>query len=248
MIAGRMVELFYSARCRYTIVPFHWTYRVALRLIESRRNIEETARFAMERRGYGNTDAGFGLEYPTRADRQGMVRCWRWDWHDPKRIKSRKFHFPEADYLAVLVARLRVEGKDELAEPITKTMPLPDIRLLPKPDPYDIDNYHLRNTQPFSYELAHCHRVILDQRDFDMASERIHNRTHFTVPDGSWVEYGDDEQLVLHLQRGYTQKTTTAFYLSVLKASERAYRTWAGKNRKRYGLEPLPKRGRSDGA
>jgi hypothetical protein len=240
-----MVELFYSLRCRYTIVPFHWTYRLSLGLIESWRNIDDMARFARERRGYGNTDSGFGLDYPTRPDRQGMVRFWRWDWRF-KRIKSRKFHFPEADYLATLAARLRVVGKNELAEQIALIMPLPDVQLLPKPDPYDISNYNFRNIQLCTYELRHCLRIILDQRDFDLARERIRGRTPFTLADGSWIEYGEEGRLVLHLHRGHTQETTEDFYLSVLDASEKAYRSWAGKNAKRLGLDPLPKHRRRD--
>lgn len=235
-----MLELFYSARCRYTIVPHRWTYRLALGLIESWRSLDDIARFAQERRGYGNTDSGFGLEYPTRADRQGMVRFWRWDWRVQGRIKSRKYHFPEADYLGVLAARLRVVGKDALAEQIEKIMPLPDVRLLREPDPYDISNY---TGILHSYEFKHCHRVILDQRDFGLARERIRNRIPFILADGSWIEYGESGRLVLHLQRGHTQETTEAFYLSVLDASEKAYRTWAGKNRTRVGLEPERGRG-----
>lgn len=235
-----MVELFYSLHCRYTIVPFHWTYRLSLGLIESWRNIDDIARFARERRGYGNTDSGFGLEYPTRPDRQGMVRFWRWDWRF-KRIKSRKYHFPEADYLATLAARLRVVGKSELAEQISLIMPLPDVQLLPQPDPYDRANYSSRT---YSYEFSHCHRIILDQRDFDLARERIRGRTPFTLADGSWIEYGDAGRLVLHLQRGHTQETTDEYYLSVLDASEKAYRTWAGKNAERLGLDPLPQQRR----
>lgn len=238
-----MVELVFSARCGYTIVPYRWTYRLALGLIESWRNLDDIARFARERRGYGNTDSGFGLEYPKRPDRQGMVRFWRWDWHSRGRIKTRKYHFPEADYLATLAARLRAVGKDESADSIAQLMPLPDVRLLPQPDPYDISNY---GGLLHSYEFKHCQRIILDQRDFDVAEERIRKRIPFALPDGSFIEYGDEGRLVLHLQRGHVQETTAAFYLSVLDASEKAYRTWAGKNGKRYGLEPLPKRRRSE--
>lgn len=233
-----MFDLVFSARCAYTIVPYRWTYRLALGLIESWRNLDDIARFAQRRTSYGNTDSGFGLDYPTRPDRQDMVRFWRWNWRVRGRVKTRKYHFPEADYLATLVARLRVAGKDELADQVARMMPLPDVRLLPHPDPYDVSNYSGRS---YSYELKHCMRLILEQRDFELARERLHNRTPFTLPDDSFVEYCEGGRLVLHLQRGHTQETTETFYLAVLDAVENAYRQWAAKDGKQSELQPLPK-------
>lgn len=232
------LEISFAAQCRYTIAPYRWTYRLSLGLVESWRNLDDIARFALKRVGYGNTDSGFGLEYPTREDRKGMVRFWRWDWRRPGRIRTRKYHFPEADYLATLAARLRVVGKDELAGPIARMMPLPDVELLPRPDPYDISNYRLHNPRQLSYELGHCQRFILDQRDFALARQRLHDRAPFILPDGSRLEHGEDGRMVLHTQRGHTQETTVVFYLSVLDATERAYRAWASRDASRH--DPAP--------
>lgn len=220
-----MPELSFSGRCPFTLVPYRWTYRLALGLIEMWRDLDAVARFALERRGYGNTDSGFGLEYPTRPDRQGMVRYWRWDW-SVRPLKTRKWHFPEADYLATLVARLRVAGKDELASPIVALMPLPEVTLLPHPDPYDIANYTFHCVHDFSYAFQHSLRMILDQRDFTRARERLTNRLPFTLPDGSGIEYRAAGKLILHLHHGHQQETTEEFYLSVLDKAEKAYHQW----------------------
>ena len=218
-----MLEIRFTARCAYTLVPYRWTYRLSLGLIESWRDLDAVARFALGRCGYGNTDSGFGLEYPTRPDRQGMVRFWRWVWSSRGPTRTRKWHFPEADYLAVLVARLRVVGKDAQADELAALGPLPEVVLLPQPDPYDRSNYSFSAD---TFELRHSTRLILEQRDFALARARATGRLPFALPDGSWIAYGEGGRLTLHLHRGYTQETTEEAYLALLDALARAYQTW----------------------
>lgn len=215
-----VLELTFSGRCRYTIFPYHWTYRVALGLIESWPDLLQVADFAERRIGYGNTDSGFGLEYPTRPDRAGLVRFWRWNWRIKGRVKTRKFHFPEADYLATLAARLRQADLLGQAQAIENMHSggLPQVQLLPEPDPYDLSNYGLRGE--VCAEAFPCLRMILEQRDFALASARAAARQGFTLPDGSQLRYLSKARLGLVLHSGHNLEVAESLYLKLLELAK----------------------------
>ena len=208
-----MVELSFVPNCPYTIHPHKWTYRLALGLILSWRDLNDVANFARRRGSYGNTDSGFGLEYPTRPEKIGQVRFWRWSWQTNGRVKYRKYHFPEADYLATLVALLKLRG---LSTDGLETDSLPTVQLEESPDPYDLSNYGFN--QEFSYDARHALRLILDQRDFVLADARAQDRQGFSVADGSRLEYLDNGKIRLILQRGFTQEIDEVLYLHLLKS------------------------------
>lgn len=210
-----MVEVHFQCRFPYTLVPPKWTYRLGLGLILMWKNLPQITRFAQERRGYGDTNSGLGLEYPTRPERVGYVRFWRWNWKVRGKIRTNKFYFPEADYLAALAALLRVHEKHEDAERIAAIMPLPAVELLPVPDPYDLANYSFNTYSP---EIKHAHRLILEQRDFALAAKRAEAREGFTVPDGSGLSYLPDGSLLMHLAHGRTLAISEVFYLEFLYA------------------------------
>ena len=208
-----MVELSFVPNCPYSIHPHKWTYRLALGLILSWRDLNEVANFARRRGSYGNTDSGFGLEYPNRPEKRGQVRFWRWSWQTNGRVKNRKYHFPEADYLAVLVALLKLRG---LRPEGLETHRCPPNQPKESPDPYDLSNY--RFNQEFSYDCRQALRLILDQRDFVLADARAKVRQGFSVADGSRLEYLDNGRIRLVLQRGFTQEIDEELYLHLLKS------------------------------
>ncbi len=210
-----MVELSFVPSNPYTIVPHKWTYRLALGLILSWRDLNDVADMARRRGGYGNTDSGFGLEYPTRPERAGQVRFWRWTWPVKGRIKSRKYYFPEADYLATLVALLKVRGLDTQG---LETQQLPQVRLEQTPDRYDISNY--RFNQDLSYDVLQALRMILNQRDFALAKSRAQSRQGFSLEDDSRLEYQANGTIRLFLQRGHTQDIDEDLYLHLLDSTQ----------------------------
>ncbi|HRI64141.1 MAG TPA: hypothetical protein PK156_07880 [Polyangium sp.] len=214
-----MDTVHFVPRCQYTIVPRKWTYRYSLGLIERWRNLGDVVRFAQERRGYGDTDWGCGIEYPTRPERRGFVRVWRWQWLEKNKIRTRKFHFPEADYLATLAALLRVNGRVDEAATIAQIMALPNVDLLPVADPYDISNYGFN---VWSREIQHASRLIVEQESFALAAERAAAREGFVLRDGSGVSYAADGNVVLHLPHDRTSHLAEADYLKLVGELGRA--------------------------
>lgn len=221
------IELSFVPKCPYTIEPYKWTYRLALGLILSWPNLGDVADFARRRGSYGNTDSGFGLEYPTRPERAGQVRFWRWTWRLNGRVKTRKYHFPEADYLATLVALLRVLG---LSTDGLDTQPLPEVELHQAPDPYDVSNYQFK--QNFNYDALQAMRMILNQRDFALAKSRAQSRQNFSLEDGSRLEYQEGATIRLFLQRDLVQDIDEALYLHLLESVLKTHRDQTPQNRK----------------
>ncbi len=209
------LTLTFAPQCGYTIRPPKWTYRLALGLIESWPNLLQVVEFAQRRVGYGDTNSGFGLEYPTRPEKAGQLRFWRWTWRNNGRVKTRKYHFPEADYLAVLLALLLQRGEHAQAHALESQGPLPEVHLEPVSDPYDLSNYRFHGD--FTYDAKQCLRLILDQRDFALATARAVAREGFSVADGSRLTYLDNRLIRLFLQRGHTQDVSEALYLSLLE-------------------------------
>ncbi len=211
-------------RNKYTLVPRKWTYRYSLGImwmIERYSSLHRVVEFARKRSDFGETDFGCGIEYPTRPDRQGYVRFWRWNWNEKSKVKTRKFHVPEADYLAVLAARLRLEGWHAELEQIAAMADLPPVELLPVPDPYDVSNYGITTWLP---QINHALRLILEQENFDLAAQRAHDRQGFVVADGSGVSYLSDGTIALNLPHGRTVTMLEADYLQILQAARIAAR------------------------
>ena len=207
-----MVEVSFQRRFPYTISPHRWTYPKALGTMLAWHNLDDVARFAVERRGYGNTDSGVGLDYPKKEDRAGQVRIWYWDWSHPK-LKTRSFHIPEVDYLATLAGLLRLRGHVEQAEAIEALQPLPTVTVTNIPDPFYIGNYVL---EPFTYDAYHALRLTLELRDFDRASELFQARETVTLPDGSGLSFPDDGTVFLTLVRGRTTQVSVELYETIL--------------------------------
>ena len=183
-----MVTVTFSPHSPYTLRPSVWTYACALGVILAWHDRRAVARFAQERRGYGNTDSGIGLEYPLRPERAGQVRLWYWQWH-PK-MKTRKFHIPEADYLATLAALLRAHGEEAEAEEIAALQPLPFIEITCAPDRNNPTNYTIT---PFSYDAYHCLQLVLRPEDGTVTEQgdgvltlALGSRHTYTVPVALW--------------------------------------------------------------
>jgi hypothetical protein len=218
-----MVTLTFTARCPYTICPYKWTYRLSLGFILNWRDPLEVAKIALKRGGYSFDYHGIG---PSKH--AGQLRFWRWQWSEKSgcKGKERAFHFPEYDYLATLGALLRLNGEESLAQSVEQlaTEPLPEVRLLPIPDPYDLSNYTF--SREFTGDARQCIRLILDQRDFALANARAEAREGFSVADGSRLDYGDDGMLLLTLQKGRTQLVPEELYLHMLKSAQEAVEIW----------------------
>jgi len=212
-----MTSVQFTARCKYTIVPRKWTYRFSLGMIERWGDLRSVVRFAQERRGYGDTNSGVGIEYPVRPERRDDIRFWRWQWHVKKKIKTRKWHFPEADYLATLAALLRAKGWDEDAAKIAAIRPLPKVDILPVADPYDLSNYSFNTWIP---DMMDALRLILEQESFVLATERAEQRLSFSVADGSGVDYLVDGSIELRLAHGRKKSMPEADYLRVLQEAQ----------------------------
>jgi hypothetical protein len=212
-----MVTVTFPGSFRYTVSPHRWTYPKALGTILAWPDLKAVARFARERRGYGNTDFGVGLNYPERPERAGQVQIWRWDWNRP-RIKMRSFHIPEADYLATLAGLLRARGHLEDAMSVEALQPLPEITVMGVPDPFYIGNYAL---EPFTYDAYHALRLILEHRDFEKAAQKADT----TFADGSGICFQSDGTVFLTLVRGHTARVSVALYDEILtQARKRAPR------------------------
>jgi hypothetical protein len=209
-----MTSVQFTGRCQYTIIPRKWTYRLSLGMIERWPDLRSVVRFAQERRGYGDTNSGVGIEYPVRPERRDDIRFWRWQWHVKKKIKTRKWHFPEADYLATLAALLRTKGWDEDAAKIAAIRPLPKVDFLAVADPYDLSNYSFHQWIP---NMMDALRLILEQESFVLATERAENRLSFSVADGSGVDYLPDGLIELRLAHGRKKKMPEADYLRFLQ-------------------------------
>jgi hypothetical protein len=203
----------FTGRYKYTIVPRKWTYRFSLGMIERWRDLHSVVQFAQERRGYGDTDSGVGIEYPVRPERRDEIRIWRWVWRVKGKIHTRKYHFPEADYLATLAALLRVKGWDEDAKKIAAIRPLPQVDILPVPDPYDFSNYSFSRWIP---DIMDVLRLIVEQESYALAMERAATRQGFVVADGSGVAYLPDGSLELRLAHGRKKMVAEADYLRLL--------------------------------
>jgi hypothetical protein len=212
-----MTSVQFIARCSYTIVPRKWTYRFSLGMIERWPDLRSVVRFAQERRGYGDTNSGVGIEYPVRPERRDDIRFWRWDWRVKGKIKTRKYHFPEADYLATLAALLRVKGWDEDAAKIAAIRPLPKVDFLPVADPYDLSNYSFHSWIPNMMDVM---RLIVEQESFVLATERAENRLSFSVADGSGVDYLPDGSIELRLAHGRKKTMPEADYLRLLQEAQ----------------------------
>ena len=215
-----MIAVTFQGRFPYTISPHRWTYPKALGTMLAWGNLKDVARFAIERRGYGNTDSGVGLDYPERPDRAGQVRIWRWDW-SRRKIKTRSFHLPEADYLATLVGLLRLRGMVEQAETVEALQPLPTVTVTNVPDPFYIGNYAL---EPFTYDAYHALRLTLELRNFDRAAEIFQAHEAVTFPDGSGISFPGDGAAHLTLVRGRTAQVSIDLYEAILAQARKATR------------------------
>jgi hypothetical protein len=212
-----MTTVTFPGSFRYTVSPHRWTYPKALGTILAWPDLKAVAQFAQERRSFGNTDFGVGLNYPDRPERAGQVQIWRWDWNRP-RTKTRSFHIPEADYLATLAGLLRLRGLVEQAESVEALQALPTITVMGVPDPFYIGNYTL---EPFTYDAYHALRLILEHRDFEKAARKA----DITFADGSGISFRGDGTALLTLVRGHTAQVSVALYDEILtQARKRAPR------------------------
>ncbi|MBB6052251.1 hypothetical protein [Armatimonas rosea] len=221
-----MVELWFTPRSNVTIHPHKWTYRLSLAHIDGWRNLDDVVQVALARGGYSQEYAG--IAHCRDDAHRGKMQFWRMQWTDKTgpRGKVRQFHFPEEDYLATLSARLLLDGRIEDAERVRglALAPLPDVTLLPVPDPYELSNYSFNHQ--FTYDVRHAVRLILDQRDFALAQQRAESREGYTVADGSRLEYLSGGQLRLHLPRGHSHEVPEALYSSLVARLPQEVEKW----------------------
>ncbi len=213
-----VVQATFQGSWRYTLVPHHWTYLSALGTMLAWPYLSDLAGCATERRGYGNTDSGIGLEYPTRLERAGQVRVWYWDW-GTRPLKTRKYHIPEADYLAVLVALLRAHDRPEEADSVAALHPsLPEITVLREPDRFYIGNWTLT---PFSWDAYHCLRLILETRDLEKVATSAATQSPLFLPDNTGISFLEDDTVLLTLTRGRTCQVPTPLFTELLAQLQR---------------------------
>lgn len=223
------------ASSNYSLEPAHQAAQIALGLTLCMGSFQTVADAAYHRVGYGNTDYGFGLDdYPTRPDRAGMVRWWRWNWVEKKdvqgrgtgkhRTKTRKFHLPEATYMGVLAAVLRENGwlqDAEKVEAMIAAQQLPvekfSVRFAP---PLARGNYQFTD---YSREYDHCLSFILElglERARELALKReghgLGGLDSSKETSGKFLEYGD-ENLTLHWNSNTQQVVSESAYLDVLE-------------------------------
>ena len=212
-----VIQAIFQGSWRYTIVPHHWTYLKALGTLLAWHQLSDLARFAQERRGYGNTNSGIGLEYPTLPARAGQVRLWHWDWNQ-KKPKTRKFYIPESDYLATLIALLRLHNCAEEANLVAALSPsLPNVIILPEPDRFYIGNWTLT---PFHWEAYHGLRLILETRDFAKVSTHATQQSTLLLPDNSRISFPQNGTVLLTLTRGRTCEIPESLFTELLNQAQ----------------------------
>jgi hypothetical protein len=218
--------LWFTPRSDFTLCPYKWTYRLSLAHIEGWRDLDGVVKMAQVRGGYAQEYSG--IEH---AKQVGQMRFWRWQWpsNGNRRGKIRQWHFPEADYLATLAALLRVKGQESEAELVSQLLqtPLPDVTLLPLPDPYDLSNYTFN--QKFTDTIRQSVRLILDQRDFALANQRAERREGFTVADGSQLVYRESGEILMTLHCGRSVTVSEALYREVLERIQKEVEAWTAK-------------------
>jgi hypothetical protein len=221
-----MVEFCFTPRSNYTISPHKWTYRLSLAHIDGWRNLDHVVEIALARGGYSQEYAG--IAHCRDETHRGKMQFWRMQWTDKTgpRGKVRQFHFPEVDYLATLSARLLIDGRADDAAGVRALAiePLPDIVLLPVPDPYELSNYSFN--KEFTYEVRHTVRLILDQRDFALAQRRAERREGYTIADGSRLVYLAEGQVRLHLPHGHTQDVSEVLYRDLITRLPQEVEKW----------------------
>lgn len=185
-----MPTVTFTPHSPYTLRPYAWTYACALGVILAWHDRSAVARFAQERYSYGNTDSGIGLEYPTSPERAGQVRVWYWQWGIKSKTKTRKFHIPEADYLATLAALLRAHGEEAEARTLAALQPLPFVEITCAPDRGNPGNYTIT---PFSYDAYHCLQLALRPSDGTVTEQgdgllvlTMGSRHSYVVPTALW--------------------------------------------------------------
>lgn len=219
----------------YRLEPEHAGARIALGLVLCMGSLELVADAAYRRVGYGNTDFGFGLDdYPTRPERAGMVRWWRWDWVEKRdaqgrgtgkhRTKVRRFHLPEATYLAVLASVLRENGWLEDAAKVAAMIPVQQLPAQPISvrfdPPLERGNYQFTD---YSREHDHCLNFIL-RLGLEHARELALKRAADAPGVAEWsagtgrqaLAYGD-QGLTLHWDPQTQTVVSESAYLDVLE-------------------------------
>jgi hypothetical protein len=158
----------------------------ALSVICAYKSLERVADAAIHRQGYGETDHGLGLEYPTRADRADQVRIWYWEYRTrkgphptcrfPYKIVTRKYHIPERLYLSVLASLLAAQGLHTESQAIQALRPLDSIDIRYTPLIYGPLQYKI---EPFSSEAQHCLMVILGLHNLALTTRYANARQGF---------------------------------------------------------------------
>jgi hypothetical protein len=178
----------------YKCEPCDWMTQVSLQVILCYGSLPIVARAALARQGFGETNRGLGLEYPTRADKIGFVRWWRWDWHQRQnetggyRLKTRKFHLPERIYLGVLVGVLRAHDLVEEADAIAAQMAYDDILVEFIPSIYDSSNYQI---DPADRDVRVCLVDILQMGDLKRSRDLVVNYERLNVSESVYLDVLD---------------------------------------------------------
>jgi hypothetical protein len=194
-----MIHLDFQPDLRYSenyrLEPESPSARQALAVMMAYGNLPVLAQAAVQRYGYGNSNYGHGLEYPTRPERVGQVRIWYWQWckrkgphptsKNPHKIKVRKYHLAENIYLAVLAGVLEAHGLHSEAATIGEIMPLAAIAVSYQPNIYSIGQYKIT---PFATNTHQCLMVALALHDLPRSYALAQARQGFVFDDQSLLQ------------------------------------------------------------
>ncbi len=153
-----------------------------LDMIFSRRDLRVVMRYALTRQSWIAEFGWGGIEYPSRADRSGMVRyCWL---PNPDARRLRKCHAPESEYLGLLLGVAKHLGWQHQIVALEKLNPdAIDVRLTP--DVFELENYRVRGV-----ETLWCLATILSIGDFALAQAWADSRTGYDlIPQREGVIY-----------------------------------------------------------
>ena len=199
----------------YVVCPPEPSFVTSLGLMLTHPNLQQLPTLAVQRRGYGCSEFGIGIEYPKRGAHLGEVRLWQ---------STRTFYQPEGDYLGTLAGLMRAHDWHEEAEIVEGILPVTPVEVRYQPDIYDLFNYRLT---PFSHEAHHCLSFILGQRDLTLAQERARTQTGFAIDwPRSALAYLDSDILEITLSREKKHVIGSTLYNELLAQIPDALESW----------------------
>lgn len=197
----------------YRIQPANWMVQSVFHNLLAWPNLRQLAEFAHARKTFINTDSMVGFEYPTRQDKAGMIRLIQGHFHPSKKVKIRKYYFPEGDYLATIKALMLAHGWQAEAELIGAVQPTEPIHICFEPDIRLILNYQLA---PFDKDAYLCLGMLLNHPDWAICQELATAGQGFCLDNGAQLSYLPERQLLLQWPTGQSNQVSEDSYLAIL--------------------------------